>query len=284
MSIFGKGNTPENTPAADPPADPPVTRSEFSALDGRLAKLTESIEQLASRPVVVQAAAPEAPLPPTDVADEDIDAAIAEGKGAARVKELISRKIDAAKREMAGELGTFRNYGTTMLGSLAERTFVAALDQEDKALFTRFEKEVRGLVNQCDPALRGHPDTWETSFNAVVGQHRHEISAERVEAERRRIAEESAAPPPTPGNSGSPRSSDVNEAAPTIQELAGEFPHLGDMTEDEFIRKINRGKPSRQRYKDWNDYITRGREIDKQLAAMHDGSDVEDGDLPRSLQ
>lgn len=285
MPLFGPKKEAEVTPVADENA--PATRAEFSALDARLAQLAGSIEQLASRPVVVQAAAPVAVAAAPDASDEEIDSAIAEGKGAGHIKRLIARRLDEARREVSAELGAVRDYGTTMLGSVAERAFVAGLTEADRGLFRRFEQDVRGLVGQCEPALRGHPETWETAFSAILGQpsHRMTLETERVEAElRRRDAVTAAANAPQPGRSGSPRGMDADDAIPTLVELAGDFPHLGDMSEAEFVKKMNRGKPKAQHYKDWADYIERGRQIEKSLLALRDGSDDGgEGALPGSL-
>ncbi len=286
MGLFNR-TTPDPDPAqpsaAPPPApnpdDAPVTRGEFNRLDATLNRLAESMEASAGRPVVVQAP-PSAMPPEPEITDTEINDAIAEGKGADVMRRLLDRAVGKARQEVASEVGAIRDYGTTMLGTLADRAFIAALDADDKSLFKRFEKEIRSLVNQCEPALRGHPQTWETAFNTIVGTHRKELDSEAREAVLRQQANDEAARSvaPQPGAGGRPRNapSEGDDEVPTIQELAGpEFAgaYLGDMSEEEFIRKINRGKRAGQRYKDWNDYIARGRAIDQRLNAIREGED-----------
>lgn len=288
MALFGKNPpAPETPPAATPPAAPQyVTQEQFSTLDARLGRLADLMEQNASRPVIVQA--PQAPhIEEPEMSDAELDAAIEQGKEAApRIKKLIEQRLNRAQRQHASEVETLRNYGTAMLGSHAERIFIGALSEDDKKAFSRFEKEVRGLVGQCDPAIQGHPDTWDTAFSTVLGRHRHELQAEaRESAIRQQDEERRAAAAPQPGRSGRAPSASADDAGndPTIQELAGEWgqKYLGDVSEDEFIRKINRGLPARRRYKDWADYNARGREVEKQLASLRDGSD--DDPDPRTL-
>jgi len=288
VSLFGK-DKPAETPAPAV-ADPPVTRAEFGALDATLKALAESVRDLAQRPVIVQSHQPEAPPMAAEITDEGLDAAVAEGKGAGHIKELIDRRVAAAKREAAAEIGTVREYGTTMLGSLAERTFIAGLSEADKKLLVRYEKEVRGLLSQCEPALRGHPDTWQACFNNVKGVHSDELANERVEGELRRRADEAtAAAAPQPGSRtarGASGGSDDDDAIPTVAEVLGDKAEFfGEMDEADFIRRINRGKPASQKYKDWNDYVTRGRAIDKELAAIRGGL-TGNGDeaMPKGLQ
>jgi hypothetical protein len=284
MALFSKKEDPAAPAviaAAVPPASDHVTKAEFSALDARLARLTDVMEQSVNRPVVVQA--PAAPLAvEPDVTDEEIDTALADGKGgASRIKQLLDQKIGRATRAFQAELDTFRNYGTTMLGTLAERS---ATQDMDPQLAKRFDREIRELVNQCDPALRGHPETWKTAYETVCGRHTVELRQEAIEADRRQHAEEEQARAALPGKDARPASPSADDV-PTIQELAGEFPHLGDMSEDEFIRKMNRGKSAKARYKDWADYNARGHAIDAQLRALRDGDDDGgEGAIPALLQ
>lgn len=289
MALFGK--TPDATPpVADPAATPPadtVSRAEFNQLMQTMNGLAESIKESVSRPVIVQA--PQAPIAePAGVTDGEIEAALAEGQGgAARIRQLIDQRISHATRGVSAELDTFKNYGTSTLSNLAERT-VTGFEH-----FKRYEGEIRALVNQCEPALRGHPQTWEEAYWNITGKHQDELRAEAVEKAMRQKAEEDrvAASAPLPGKSGRPAAAGSAAGSgaddvPTIQELAGDFTTLmGDMSEEDFIKQINRGKPARERYKDWADYNARGVEVEKRLLAIRNGEDDGgEGRIPTALQ
>jgi hypothetical protein len=275
MALFNR-TTPE-PPAVPPPATPPVepgvSRAEF---DEKFTRMMGAIENLAQRPVVVNQPAPAAPayVAPPEITDEELTEAITSGRGAEKVKELVQRKLDAARRDVSAEVQGMRDYGAMAFSNLAERSFFLGLDEEDRAVFKRFEDEVKQIVNQCEPQLRGVPNTWETALNVVVGHHRKELEAERVEAALRRHAEDAAAAQaPQPGRSGGRQPSNDDTTIPTVQDFVGGIKGFEDLTEGEFIRKINRGKPAGQRYKDWADYYTRGKDIDAQLAALATGDD-----------
>lgn len=297
MSFFRK---PEPTPAAPaaapaPAAEPPVSRAEFSALDQKLGGLTDAIRELAQRPVIVQPSAPEPAAPVfTPISDAEIAAAFRQGEdhGAAKVRELVSQEVGQAVRTAGAEIGAVRDYGTSTLGTLAERTFFNGLDADDRALFKRYEKEVRGLAGQCEPALRGRPETWEACFTNVLGAHRKELENERIEATiRQREAEAAAAAAPQPGVR-TPRAAagvDSDDEIPSAMDLLGAeaaSKHgISELDEADFLRMVNRGKPATKKYKTWEDYVRRGREIDAELAAIRSGeTDNGDEPLPRSMR
>lgn len=288
MSIFNRSEpTPPAAPSPEAPApaaSDAASRADFTLLSGQLGTLIESVRDLAQRPVIVQPSAPPAPAALTDVPDAELDEAIREGKGST-VKELVDRKIAAARRELASEVAGLRDYGAATMGSLAEKGFVNGLELAERELFVRFEKEIKGLVGQCDPALRGNPETWQAAFDNILGRNHKVLSAERAESFVRQ--RDAAAAAPTPGSSGAaPANRAPEDSIPDLHAVAGEFGSmLGDMNEAEFIRKINRGKPAAQKYKDWTDYVLRGRKLDEQLGALRDGSDDGGvGSLPASLQ
>lgn len=294
MAFFNRNEPPappvEPAAPAPNPDDAPVTRAEFSKLDATLSRLAESFEANANRPVVVNQAAPAAP-PKARLTDAEINERAAAGDVAGAIRALAEERIGEAESRAATEIGAVRDYGTTMLGTLADRAFVATLDADDKRVFTKYEKEIRALVGQCEPALRGHPDTWQACFNNVTGIHRKELENERLEQELRRRAEddEQRRTAPMPGAGGRARGAAPGEGAddvPTIQEVAGEFAgRMGDMTDEDFIRRINRGKRAGERYKDFADYMKRGQEIDARLAAIGSGDDDGgQGPLPNSLR
>lgn len=281
MGLFNRTTpTTDNQPAPSgdtPPAASGVSREEF---DAKFTQMMGAIQALAERPVVVQtnAAAPPPPPPPADITDEELTEAIASGNAAGKVKELVERKLQAARAEVGREVAAVRDHGALALGELAERTFANSLDSDDRRIFQQYEREVKDLVNQCEPGLRGIVQTWEACYATIVGKHRKDLEREFREAALRQQAEQTSTAP-TPGRSGGRAPNDGDDGyIPTLQEVVGpaalsHFRDLENMTEDEFIRRINRGKPSGQRYKDWNDYVTRGKDIDRQLAALASGDD-----------
>jgi len=169
---------------------------------------------------------------------------------------------------------------------LAERASATGMDPE---LAKRFGPEIKALVEMCDPELRGHPDTWQTAYHTVIGRHQPELQAEIREAAIRQHADETSRAAALPGKGARPQPNADADEVPTLQEVLGveaasKF-NMTDLSEEEFLRRINRGKPARQRYKDWNDYCARGVELDRQLANLRDGlDDGGEGDLPKSLQ
>ncbi len=274
MSIFNRNNPPQSpaeTPAAPPAAETGVSRAEF---DQKFTEMMGAIRDLAQRPVVVQGPAAYAPPPPPEITDEELTEAIASGQGAGKVRELVQRRLDAARAEVGREVAAVRDHGAMALGDLAERTFFAGLDPEDRAIFQRYKDEVKGLVNGCEPALRGIVQTWEACFANITGQHRKELEREATEAALRRHAEASAPAAPQPGRGGRVQPNDDTDI-PSITDYVGGDQRFDGMTEDEFIRKMNRGKTAKERYKDWNDYVSRGKEIERQLRAITSGDDDE---------
>lgn len=268
MSIFSR-TPPAAEPAATPPAEP-VSRAEF---DDKFSKMMGAIQDLAQRPVVVHQNQPAAP-PPPEITDEEINEALASGNGASRVKEMVRRQLDVARGEVAREVGAVREHGAASLGALAEKTFVIGLDTDDRAIFGRYEDEIKNLVNQCEPALRGMPQTWEACFATVAGAHRKELESEWKEAAlRQRAEDETRAAAPQPGRAGGRAPVNDDGEIPTIADFVGTDQRFEGVTEEEFIRKINRGKPAGEKYKDWADYNTRGKAIEKQLRALATGDE-----------
>ena len=285
MGLFSK-----ETPPAETPNDAaPVTRGEFSALIDKIGDLATAVKESNSRPVVVQAAA--APEPPAelDVSDEEIESAIAEGgKGAAsRIKAAMDRRLNAARREVSREVEAVKNYGTTMLGSLAEKTFANGLSPRDRAIFARYEGEVKKLVSQSGADLAGHMDTWGAAFKYVKGDHEEQLQNEHVEATLRQRAEdeEHTRTAALPGAGGRPATTPEHEPIPTLADLAAGHPALEGIDETEFLRRMNKGRPKATRFKDWGDYMSRGRALQAQISAIRDGNDDGgEGTMPAALQ
>jgi hypothetical protein len=287
MSLFGNKSAPE-PPVTEPPVVEPAfdVKAAFTGLDQRLAQLAGIVEQVATRPVQVNAAPPPLVPEPPEISDAELEALIADGKGGPQIKALLEQKINKATSQMRGELNTFRQYGTTMLASLAERASTTGMDPD---LAKRFGPEIKALVEMCDAELRGHPDTWQTAYHTVIGRHQPELAAEMREQAIRQHTDETARAATLPGRGARPQPNADADEVPTLQEVLGveaaaKF-NMTDLSEDEFIRRMNRGKPARERYKDWSDYCARGVATDEKLRALREGlDDGGEGDLPRSLQ
>jgi hypothetical protein len=287
MALFGNKPPAPEPPVETPPAEPAFDpKAAFAGLDERMRQLASIVETVATRPVLVNAAAPP-PMPePPEISDAELEALIADGKGGPQIKALLEQKIAKATGQMRTELNTFRQYGTTMLASLAERASATGMDPE---LAKRFGPEIKALVEMCDPELRGHPDTWQTAYHTVIGRHQPELAAVMREAAIRQHADEQSRAAALPGKGARPQPNADADEVPTLQEVLGveaatKF-NMTDLSEDEFIRKMNRGKPARERYKDWADYCARGVATDEKLRLLREGyDDGGDGELPKSLQ
>lgn len=288
MALFGNRNDPPAAPET-PPADTFDAKAAFQGLDQRIGQLAELVGKAVDRPIVVQAptAAPTVVEEP-EITDAELDAAIADGKEAApRIRQMLDQRIRREAAKLRNEVAGLQNYGTAMFTTTAERMFLASLSPEDLKLFQRYEKEVRQLVGMCEPAIQGHPDTWTTTFDTILGRHRNELRQETQEAVLRRQTEEeqarAAAMPGKSGRRGAPEPTD--DDVPSIRDLAGDFPHLGDMTEEDFIKKLNRGLPPAKRYKGWDDYVARGKAVEEDLRKLREGEyDGGVGRLPSILQ
>ena len=291
MALFGNRETPpvETPPVETPPADAPVTRGEFAQMLAGIGELTRSVTELAQRPVVVQGA-PAAPAPEVpEISSAEIDAAVRDGQPVGDlVKQLLDQRLGKATAAVRGEMSQFRAYGVTMLGALAEQ---AALNGMDPDLVKRFAPEIKSIVDMCDPEMRGVMDTWKTAYFTVIGRHQPELQAEIREAAIRQSNDQHAAAAIQPGKGGrKPASAAAAEdEVPTLLDVLGSeaaIKHgMTDLSEEEFIRRMNRGKPARERYKDWSDYVKRGQDTEAQLSAMREGfDDGGEGGIPKSLQ
>lgn len=280
MALFGKDIPPAVTPVT-PAVEPAVTRDEFKALADSMKTLAESVQQAVSRPVVVQPAAAPAMAEP-EITAEELDAAAAEGKGGEKIKALLARQAANLERRAQAEIDAVRQYGATAIGSLAEKTFVLGLNNDQKDVYERWGKEIKAAVAACEPALQGLAETWQSALEIVAGRHLPEIMDSRLEAVARQKAAADEAAAVMPGKGGRP-AVPTDDEIPSFAQVAGASDFASDgTTAEEFIKKMNRGKPASQKYKDWDDYVQRGRAVERELAAMREGlMDGGDGRPPQ---
>jgi hypothetical protein len=233
-------------------------------------QLSAKVEELATRQpsVVVQSPATMPAMPePADITDQEIDAAVLQGQGAAaRIRALVDRAVNAAtSRIIEQHVKPLQEYGVNTLSELSRRVTAGRMKYYD-----RFKKEIDERLNALSPDVRANPVVIETIYNAVVGAHADELAREAAEAAVRQAQDASQQTGKSePGTGAGREALEKDSDVPSIDKYLG--PLLGDGLEalqhkgpgvdpDAFARGLG--------YKDWAHYMKSYQEL---LAAESQG-------------
>lgn len=207
---------PDDNPDPKPvtPAPTFVPADDFkqfqSTITGTLESMKESIQALhqGNRAPAV----PEAAI--DDASDEDIDTALAEGKGAKTFRKLVGAAVSALDRKYDARAKRLEEISGTAIANIASDSARAKMKHYDKPYI---KKEVDALLAQLPVENRLNPANHQLVYNAVVGAHMDEIVKEESEAAVRAANNKSS---PTPGgSSGRANESPTDE---TVKDVFGE--------------------------------------------------------------
>lgn len=150
-----------------------LIEGQLSAIQANLgAVLSRGSAPEPQRPVQMQL--PDIPEP----SDEEIEAAMQEGKGAAMMRRLA--QIEAEKRErnlLAQHINPLRETGVSALAKLTEDAARTKLPY-----YSKYADEIRGYLGQLPPDALTNPNVYEVAYAKVVSDHLDEIISERVKA------------------------------------------------------------------------------------------------------
>jgi hypothetical protein len=148
-------------------------REENQALRETVAELKGAVDSLRVASAPLAAEPTEQPLP----SDEELEAAFAEGRGAAKFKQVVDKAVSSATRRLKEtEIDPLRNSGALALKELAGATL------KDERYYKRYKKEIDAIANTLPVENLGNPQTWRYVYQAVVGGHADEIAKEAAEA------------------------------------------------------------------------------------------------------
>jgi len=186
--------------------------------------------------------APEPILP--DLADEEIETAIAEGKGAQAIRRAVEARIQRAVREHVTPLQQqVQGTGMAAIAALAIEAVRPQLKHYD-----RYKKEIDEALAAVGAEHRMNPQTIRAAHDIVVGRHLQEIVTEEVEKAVRGKREN---PTGTPGTTAAGRHQ-TETKVPSALELFGK--DAGQAVrdkggEDTYAKRLG--------YESWADYLTK---------------------------
>lgn len=207
------------TPAPETPAPAPtpsyVPADEFktfqATISDTLGTIRESLQALNSSRVHE---APRHDLPAIeDVADEDIEAALAEGKGAKVFRKAIEAAVKRLDAKYDARHASLEATAGSSLSNMAARMAKPLMKYYDKPYI---KKEVDQYIARLKPEEKLNPENFVVVYNAVAGAHMEEIIADEREAALRAAANKSA---PVPG--GANGRSNSSPTDPTVEETFG---------------------------------------------------------------
>lgn len=269
MALFG---APKKQPAAAPveetkPAETPaaapidikaiVTEAVSgvaSVMTGTINDLKQTVTELASRQPQVVVQQPAQRVVQADITDEEIDAAVLSGQGAAaKIRSIVDRAVNAtAQRIVREHIDPLREVGLNSMAALSHEVTLSKMPR-----YGQYKKEIDERLALLDPALRTNPAVLKMTYDAVIGSHADEIAAQaREEAIRgqqdetqRKQAETSA-----PGTGAGAKGQRPQAEVATAEALGGSdaldaLAHKGSggQSQDAFAQGLG--------YKDWSDYM-----------------------------
>lgn len=174
--------TPETAaPAAPAPSYVPADEFKLfqSTITGTLDTIRESLQALNNSRVQSGNTAPVV----QDATDEEIDTALAEGKGA----KVFRKMMAAAKAELDAKYDArAREIEDTASGSLAGMALEMAKPKMKYYDKPYVKQEVDNYIKQMPANQRLNPQNHLVVYNAVVGAHMDKIVAEELEAAARK--------------------------------------------------------------------------------------------------
>lgn len=204
--------TLEPTP---PPAPSYVPADEFktfqATITDTLGTIRESLQVLNSARVHE----PARPAAPTyeDATDEEIESALAEGKGAKVFRKMVDAAVKRVETKYDARQSDLELTAGTSLSNMAARMAKPLMKYYDKPYI---KKEVDSYIANLPAKDKLNPENFVVVYNAVAGAHMDEIIADEREAALRAAAAKSA---PVPGGASGRANSSAVE--PTVEEEFG---------------------------------------------------------------
>lgn len=239
------------TPPATPPNDPPASASETRyASAEEFRQFQQSVDAGFNRVLSMlnrtgSVAAPTAPPAIEDVLDDDLDNAIAEGKGASKlVRKAIGAAVDRVRR---GEIDSIRSTGFGAIGKL-----VRHIATREMKFYDRYKREIDAAIAELPPESQLDPDLLIAIHNTIAGRPENiqrMIDEARQSALREATDEGSA----DAGGTGTRRSDPASRTppVPSPRELLGEAAadalDAAGRTPDRFAQGLG--------YRDWSHYV-----------------------------
>jgi hypothetical protein len=244
----------EEKPAA--PAAPTFVTAEAFAESQKanlaaLAALKDSFETLSQRALATHGVAPVAPNAIEDASDEELETAIANGQGGAKVLRKLTAALEQRiERKFAARTNDLEQAGYNSLTALAGEVVKPGLKH-----YTRFKKEIDNYIAQMAPAAQANPMSLKMAHDIVVGQNFDTLVAEEREAATRQAA--NPAPKPGGANSrGAPAAQDTNFDTVFGADASAELAKVG-RDADSFAKKLG--------YKDAKEYAELAAQQEKEL-------------------
>lgn len=228
-------------PADAAPAPQFVPVEEFKRLEAMLAgqqellsTLNETVRAVGS---MARGAGGAPASAPADVTEEQFIRAI-EDRDVATVKRYNEQQ---GAKLVATHVEPLRRLGVDAIGDLTRAGAAAQMPY-----YTRWKKEIDGLLANLPPAARLAPDAYRIAHDAIVGSHTAELIAE-AKAQALRAPE----PDPVPTGPVGRRAAGGGGKTPNAEELFGEDARLAlrskGMDEEAFAKKLG--------YASWSDYV-----------------------------
>lgn len=171
---------PVETPVV-PAAPSYVPADEFktfqASITNTLDTVRESLQALNSSRVYEPARA-DAPAI-EDASDEELDSALAEGKGAKIFRKAIDAAVKRLDAKYDARAANLENTAGSSLSNMAARLAKPLMKYYDKPYI---KKEVDDYVKQLPAKDRLNPENYIVVYNAVIGAHMEEIVGEERES------------------------------------------------------------------------------------------------------
>jgi hypothetical protein len=271
MSMFNRPKA-RPAPAEEPKKEPvaaPLTKEDvatmidagLTSVAGALENLNAGIADLATRPVVAQAA-PVAAAAQPGITDEEIDAALLGGSGAAGIRRLVDKAVnDRADALVREHIEPLNQTGIPALASLTKKITLEGMEH-----YAKYKTEIDERLGRMDAGLQTNPNALAMVYFAVVGEHDAERQKETEEATVRKIQEAAAGGDGSPGTATPGGSTGVtkreDKPTPDASTLAGQLgmealAHKGNggQDQDEFARGMG--------YASWDEYMKQAEELEK---------------------
>jgi len=245
-------------PEVDPRPAPSVSPEEVSQLRETITGLNEQLAEMRGALTAMQSVRREpaaAPIQESLISDEEIEAAIEEGKGAAsKVRALVNQTAEQVTRKIKlEEIDPLRNSSISTLRDLSARSIESLPHYKD------YKKEIEQMANQMAPETLVSPETWRLLYNNVIGTHQEEITQRAVE-EAMRKARDDTGSPNLPGNS-SGRAQEPKTPRRSARDIGGdaaaEALRAKGVDEDELVRRMNIPGVTT-----WEEYLEMGRRLE----------------------
>jgi hypothetical protein len=245
---------PQQAPAAEPQHQPeqqaPEPPNYASASEFR--EFQHSVETGFSRLFGMlrapQQARADAPPPIDDVPDDELENAIAEGRGSSKsIRRAINAAVEKVRRE---EVAPLRSVG---LGAIAKLT--KHLATKEMKFYDRYKREIDAAINELPVDQRLDPDLLIAIHNTIAGRPEN---IERMIAEERERALRSSTEDGGVERPGARRGdADRTPAVPSVREFLGEAAadalEAANRSPDRYAQGLG--------YRDWSNLVEEHRKL-----------------------